>query len=60
VRGSAHSAELICDYARKIHLAYEDQGLMPGTRSPGVTTFLEHGVTSADIFRMVDAALYRA
>ena len=53
-------AELICDRARKIHLVYEGQSLMPVTLSLGVATFPEHGVTSTEILRMVDAALYRA
>lgn len=53
-------AELICDHARKIHLVYEGQSLMPVTLSLGVATFPEHGVTSTEILRMVDAALYRA
>jgi diguanylate cyclase (GGDEF)-like protein len=57
----AHTrAELICDYARKFHLVYEGQSLMPVTLSLGVATFPEHDVTSAEILRMVDAALYRA
>ena len=53
-------AELICDHARYIHLQYEGQSLTPVTLSLGVAIFPEHGVTSTEILRMVDAALYRA
>ena len=53
-------AELICDYVRQFHLQYEGQSLMPVTLSLGVAAFPEHGVTSTEILRMVDAALYRA
>lgn len=53
-------AELICEYARLIHLQHEGQSLTPVTLSLGVAVFPEHGVTSTGILRMVDAALYRA
>jgi diguanylate cyclase (GGDEF)-like protein/PAS domain S-box-containing protein len=53
-------AELICEYAGQIRLQYEGQGFVPVTLSLGVAVFPEHGVTSTEILRMVDAALYRA
>ncbi|MGE5463429.1 MAG: diguanylate cyclase [Syntrophothermus sp.] len=53
-------AELICEYARHFHLQYEGQSLMPVTLSLGVALFPEHGVTSTEILKRVDAALYRA
>ncbi|MGE5378079.1 MAG: GGDEF domain-containing protein [Bacteroidota bacterium] len=53
-------AELICENARHFHLQYEGQSLMPVTLSLGVAIFPEHGATSTEILRMVDAALYRA
>ena len=53
-------AELICDYAKQIHLQYEGQSFVSVTLSLGVAVFPEHGVTSTEILRMVDAALYRA
>jgi diguanylate cyclase (GGDEF)-like protein/PAS domain S-box-containing protein len=53
-------AELICEYARLIHLQHEGQNLTPVTLSLGVAIFPEHGATSTEILRMVDAALYRA
>jgi len=53
-------AELICDYARQFRLQYEGQSLLPVTLSLGVAVFPEHGLTSTEILRMVDAALYRA
>ena len=52
--------ELICEYARHFHLQYEGKSLMPVTLSLGVAIFPEHGATSTEILRKVDAALYRA
>ena len=53
-------AERICDYARQFHLQYEGQNLVSVTLSLGVAVFPEHGVTSTEILKMADAALYRA
>lgn len=53
-------AELISDYVKQIHLEYEGQSLMPVTLSLGVAIFPEHGVTSTEILRRVDVALYYA
>ncbi len=53
-------AELICEYAKQIHLQFEGQTLQAVTLSLGVAGFPEDGSTSAAILRAVDAALYRA
>jgi diguanylate cyclase (GGDEF)-like protein/PAS domain S-box-containing protein len=53
-------AELICEYAKQIHLQFEGQSLAAVTLSLGVAVFPEHGATSTGILRAVDAALYRA
>ena len=53
-------AELICEYARKFRLQYEELSLEPVTLSLGVAIFPEDGETSASILRAADNALYRA
>jgi diguanylate cyclase (GGDEF)-like protein/PAS domain S-box-containing protein len=53
-------AELICEYARQIHLQFEGQTLEAITLSLGVAVFPENGSNSAAVLRAADAALYRA
>lgn len=53
-------AERICKYAKQFHLQFEGQSLAAVALSLGVAVFPEHGATSTEILRAVDAALYRA
>ena len=53
-------AELICEYAKQFHLQYEGQTLEAVTLCLGVAVFPEDGVTSTEVLRAADAALYRA
>jgi len=53
-------AELLCEYAKQIHLQFEGQTLEAVTLSLGVAVFPEDGSTSAEIYKAVDTALYRA
>ncbi|MGB8215393.1 MAG: sensor domain-containing diguanylate cyclase [Anaerolineales bacterium] len=53
-------AELICKYAKHLHLQYEGQTLEAVTLSIGVTVFPEAGLTSAALLKAADTALYCA
>lgn len=53
-------AELILKHAQKIQLQFEGQTLDPFTLSWGVSVFPEDGLTSADILKSADDALYQA
>ena len=52
-------AEIICEYAKQLHLQFEGQTLEGVSLSLGVAVFPEDGTTSAAILRAVDNALYR-
>jgi diguanylate cyclase (GGDEF)-like protein len=53
-------AEVICENAHHIHFPSEKQILEPVTLSIGVAVFPEDGITSADVLKAADIALYRA
>jgi diguanylate cyclase (GGDEF)-like protein/PAS domain S-box-containing protein len=53
-------AELICEYAKQFHLQFEGQSLPAVTLSLGIAVFPAHGMTSTEILKAADAALYRA
>ena len=53
-------ADIICKYARHLHLQIEGQTLEAVTLSIGVAAFPEDGTTSAAVLRAADAALYSA
>jgi diguanylate cyclase (GGDEF)-like protein/PAS domain S-box-containing protein len=53
-------AELICEYARQLHIKFEGQTLEMVTFSLGVAIFPDHGSTSGTLLNAVDVALYRA
>ena len=53
-------AELICEYAKQLHLQFEGKILQTVTLSLGVAAFPGDGTTSTAILRAVDTALYRA
>ena len=57
---SRERAELICKYARQVHVRFEGQYLPAVTLSLGVAVYPEHGATSTAILRAMDGALYRA
>jgi diguanylate cyclase (GGDEF)-like protein len=53
-------AEIICKYAKKFHMKNEGQTLEKLTLSLGVASFPENGVTSGELLKAADAALFCA
>ena len=53
-------AELVCEYAKQLHIDFEGQNLEAITLSLGVAIFPDHGITSEALLKAVDAALYHA
>jgi diguanylate cyclase (GGDEF)-like protein/PAS domain S-box-containing protein len=53
-------AEYICDYAKHLHLQFEGKTLEPVTFSLGIAVFPEDGLTSTNLLKTADNALYRA
>ena len=57
---TAERAELICEYAIQYHHHFEGQILDTITLSLGVAVFPDHGLTSKDLLKAADDALYKA